>query len=173
MISLDEQDPKHRGFSRLAIAQRDIGEAQGAIQLIGEHNAAQGSGLYERLVSAAVVAYARPFISTRQYPGIPPKFRRFENPGYQAFHDELIAFRNKFVAHCDANEVKVQIMPKGTQFRRADGAVFTVARHGTSVSTRWFRPAGLRPFEELCSFQLDRLSREIAMLSKRLFPSKP
>jgi hypothetical protein len=172
MIALDEQNPKHRRFSRLAIAQRDIGEAQSAVQLIREHHAAEGSALYERLVSAAVVAYARPFIATRQYPGIPRKFHRFENRAYQTFHDELIAFRNKFVAHCDASEVKAQIMPKGTQFRRADGAVFTVARHGTSVSTRWFRAAGLRPFDELCAFQLERLGHEISFLSNQLFPSK-
>ena len=172
MIALDDQNPKHRQFSRLAIAKRDIGEAQRAIQLISDHQATEGSGLFERLVSAAVVAYARPFIATRQYPGIPRKFHRFENRGYQTFHDELIAFRNKFVAHCDASEVKTQIMPKGTQFRRADGAVFTVARHGTSVSTLWFRAAGLRPFDKLCSFQLERLAEDINALSHQLFPPK-
>ncbi|MEY2507718.1 MAG: hypothetical protein QOH01_2047 [Verrucomicrobiota bacterium] len=72
MIALDEQNPKHRGFSRLAIAQRDIGEAQRAVQLISEHGAAERSELFERLFSAAVIACARPFIATRQYPGIPP-----------------------------------------------------------------------------------------------------
>ena len=172
MIALDEQNPKHRQLSRLAIAQRDIGEARRAIQLISEHQAIEGSELYERLVSSAVIAYARPFIATRQYPGIAPKFRQFGDRGFQTFRDNTIAFRNKFVAHCDASEVKAQILPKGTQFRRKDGAVFTVARHGTSVSTRWFRAAGLPQFEELCSYQLERLGSEIAALSHQLFPAK-
>jgi hypothetical protein len=38
MIALDEQNRKHRAFSRLAIAQRDLGEARRAIQLISEYN---------------------------------------------------------------------------------------------------------------------------------------
>jgi|SRR5882724_758562 len=172
MITLDEQDPKHRLFSRLAIAQRDIGEARRAIQLIGEHHAAERGELYERLFAAGVIAYARPFIMARGYPALPRKFSRFEHRAFQTFHDELISFRNKFVAHCDAGDVKVQILPKGTQFRRSDGAMFTVARHGTSVSTRWFRADGLLPFEELCAYQLERLSSEIAMLSNQLFPTK-
>jgi hypothetical protein len=172
MIALDEQNAKHRLFSRLAVAQRDMGEARRAIQLISEHHASERSELYERLFAAAVVAYARPFIVSRQYPGIPRRFGKFDNRAYQTFHDEVIAFRNKFVAHCDAGEVKVQILPKGTQFRRADGATFTVARHATSVSIRWFRAAGLQPFEELCSFQLERLGHDIAVLSNQLFPTK-
>jgi hypothetical protein len=172
MIALHEQDPKHRLFSRLAIAQRDMGEARLAIQLIREHHANEGSELYDRLFAAAVIAYARPFIAARGYPGIPRKFSKFEHRAFQTFHNELISFRNKFVAHCDAGEVKVQILPKGTQFRRRDGAIFTVARHGTGVSTRWFRAKGLLPFEELCSYQLERLGGEIAVLSNRLFPTK-
>jgi hypothetical protein len=124
-------------------------------------------------VAAAVVAYARPFVVARRYPGIPRKFSKFEHRAFQTFHDELIAFRNRFVAHCDAEEVKVQILPQGTQFRRHDGATFTVARHGTSVSTRWFRDKGLLPFEELCSYQLERLGHEVAALSNQLFPPRP
>jgi hypothetical protein len=173
MITLDEQDPKHRLFSRLVVAQRDIGEARRAIQLISKHHAPEGGELYERLFAAAVIAYARPFIVARAYPGIPPKFQKFEDRAFQTFHDEIISFRNKFVAHCDARDVKVQILPKGTQFRRRDGAMFTVARHGTGVSTRWFRAKGLLPFEELCSYQLKRLDREVAALSNQLFPMKP
>jgi hypothetical protein len=171
-ITLDDQNPKHRRFSRLVVAQRDIGEARRAVHLIAEHHAAEGSELYERLFSAAVIAYARPFIATRQYPGIPRKFSRFQLRSFQTFHDEMIAFRNKFVAHCDAIDVKVEILPKGTQFRRRDGAVFTVARHGTSVSTRWFRAAGLLAFEELCSYHLERLGSEVATLSNQLFPTE-
>jgi hypothetical protein len=171
MIALDENDPKHRAFSRLAIAQRDIGEARRAIQLIKEFKARERDDLYERLVSSAVVSYCRPFVTTKQYPGIASKFRRFENQTMQAFHDEMILFRNRFIAHCDAREIKVQILPKGTEFRGKGDAVYTVARHGTSVSTRWFRSQGLAPFEELCAFQLERLGDEIASLSHRLFPT--
>ena len=56
MIALDEQNRKHRAFSRLAIAQRDIGEARRAIQLIREFNASEREDLYERLISAAVIS---------------------------------------------------------------------------------------------------------------------
>ena len=169
---LDEQNPTHRLFSRLAIAQRDVGEARRAIQLIREHYATERGELYERLFAAAVVAYVRPFIVSRRYPGIPRKFSTFETRTFQTLHDEMIAFRNKFVAHCDAEEVKVQILPKGTQFRRHDGAIFTAVRHGSSVSKRWFRAEGLLAFEELCSYQLERLGHAIAELSTRLFPPK-
>ncbi len=172
MIALDENDPKHRAFSRLAIAQRDIGEARRAIQLIKEFNASERDDLYERLISAAVVSYCRPFVATKQYPGIALKFHTFENRGFQAFHDEMILFRNRFVAHCDARDIKVQILPKGTQFRGKGNSLYTVAKHATSVSTRWFRSKGLPPFEELCVFQLDRLGDEIALLSNRLFPTE-
>ena len=172
MIALDEQNRKHRAFSRLAIAQRDIGEARRAIQLIREFNASEREDLYERLISAAVISYCRPFVATRQYPGIAPKFRRFENRAFQTFHNEMISFRNRFVAHCDTRDIKVQILPKGTQFRGKGNSVYTVARHATSVSTLWFPAKGLSPFEELCSFQLERLGDEIALLSNQLFPTE-
>lgn len=172
MIPLDEGNSKHRAFSRLAIAQRDIGEARRAIQLISEYKVSERDDLYERLISAAVISYSRPFITTKQYPGIPRKFGKFQNRACQAFHDELILFRNRFVAHCDSRDIKVQILPKGTQFHGKGNSRYTVARHGTSVSTRWFRAKGILPFNKLCSLQLERLGDEIARLSNELFPTK-
>ena len=125
--------------------------------------------MYESLFSAAVIAYSRPFIAIKQYPGIPAEFGKFENPGFQTFHDETIAFRNRFVAHCDARDIKVQILPKGIQFRSKDGSLYMVARHATSISTRWFHARGLSYFDELCAYQLERLGSEIDVRSKQLF----
>ena len=171
MIALDDQNAKHRAFARLAIAQRDIGEARRAIQLIRKLKASERDDLFERLVSAAIISYARPFIATKLYPGISRKFAKFDNRGAKTFHNELISFRNRFVAHCDRRDVKVGILPKGTQFRGKGNAIYTVAKHATSVSTQWFRARGLSPFEELCSLQLERLGHEIDRLSNQLFPT--
>jgi len=173
MIALDHANPKHRAFSRLAIAQRDIGDARRAIRLIGEVPASQRDQLYEVLLSAAAIFYSRPFVATRQYPAIPRKFTGFDNPTFQTFHDEMISARNRFIAHCDAREIKVHILAKGTQFRGSGNSVYTVAKHATAVGTRRFHPKGIPLFEAVCSFQLERLGEEIARLSNQLFPKKP
>src|SRR5436309_10553193 len=104
MISLDDANAKHRAFCRLAIAQRDIGAARRAIHHIGEMNASGNNDIYEMLLSVAVIFYSRPFVATKEYPGIPSKFTKFDKPAFQTFHDEMISFRNRFVAHCDRRD---------------------------------------------------------------------
>jgi hypothetical protein len=167
MIPLDEANPKHRAFARLAIAQRDIGAAHRAVCHIGELK--PSDDVYEMLVNAAAILYSRPFIATKAYPGIPAKFARFDKPTFQTFHDEMISFRNRFVAHCDSRDVKVQVLPKGTQFRGRGNSLFTVYRHGTGVTTRRFQPKGLPLFKSVCTFQLTRLGRELDLISQKLF----
>lgn len=170
MISLDEGNPKHRAFARLAIAQRDIGAAQRALSYIEKLNPSQD--VYEMLITAAAIQYSRPFIATKAYRGIPGKFARFANPAFQTFHEEMILCRNQFVAHCDSRVVKVEIVPKGTEFRGRDGSLFTVYRHGTKVTTRVFRRDGLLLFKSVCAFQLERLREDINSLSHQLFPAQ-
>jgi hypothetical protein len=171
MIPLDDANAKHRAFSRLAIAQRDIGAARRAICHIGELKASERDDIYEMLLTAAVIFYSRPFIATKEYPGIPARFARFDKLAFQTFHDKMISFRNRFVAHCDRRDIKVQILPKGTQFRGRGNSVYTVHRHGTGVTTRSFQSKGLPLFEAVCSFQLKRLGREIDLISHQLFPT--
>jgi len=170
VIALDESNRKHCAFARLAIAQRDIGGAQRIICQIEELNPSHD--VYETLMIAATILYCRPFIGTRAYPGIPAKFARFGKPSFQALHDGMISSRNRFVAHCDRRDVKVQILPKGTQFRAPDGSILTVYRHGTSVSTSTFQRKGLPLFKSVCSFQLERLGKHINAMSHELFPTK-
>jgi hypothetical protein len=169
MIPLDETNRKHRAFARLAIAQRDVGAAHRAVCHIEDLK--PSDEVYELLVTAAAILYSRPFVATKAYPGIPSKFARFDKPSFQTFHDEMISFRNRFVAHCDSRDVKVQILPKGTQFRRPGDSLLEVYRHGTSVSTRRFQRKGLPLFKSVCSFQLARLGKHINSLSHQLFPA--
>ena len=170
MIRLDDANRKHQAFSRLAIAQRDIGAAERALCQIEDLK--PSDDVYEMLMTAAAILYSRPFIATKAYPGIPAKFARFDKPAFQTFHDEMISFRNRFVAHCDSRDVKVQILPKGTQFRGPGGSFLTVFRHGTSVTTLRFQREGLPLFKSVCSFQLARLGKHINSLSHELFPTK-
>jgi hypothetical protein len=170
MIPLDEANPKHRSFARLAIAQRDIGAAQRAIGLIEPPKSPDKHDIYEMIMTAAAILYSRPFIATKAYPGIPAKFAKFGKPAFQTFHDYMVSYRNRFVAHCDKRDVKVQILPKGTQFRGPGNSTFTVHKHGTSVSTQTFQPKGLPLFKAVCAFQLTRLGKEIDLMSHQLFP---
>jgi hypothetical protein len=171
MIPLDESNPKHRAFARLAIAQRDIGAAQRAIGVIEPPKSPDKYDIYEMLMIAAAILYSRPFIATRPYPGIPAKFATFDKPAFQAFHDQMISYRNRFVAHCDKRDVKVHILPKGTQFRGPGDSTLIVHKHGTGVSTLTFQPKGLPLFKAVCAFQLTRLGKEIALMSHHLFPT--
>lgn len=168
MIKLDESNRRHRAFARLAIAQRDIGAAQSVINQIEELNPSRE--VYEALMIAGTILYSRPFIGTRAYPPVPAKFARFEKASFQAFHDEMIFSRNRFVAHCDSRDIKVEILPKGTQFMGPGGSILTVYRHGTSVSTRTFQRRGLPLFKSVCSYQLERLAKHINAMSHELFP---
>jgi hypothetical protein len=169
MIPLDEAKPRHRAFSRLVIAQRDIDLAHRAISHIEKLKASNMDDICEMLITAAAIFYSRPFIATKAYPRIPAKFATFDKPAFQTFHDEMLSFRNRFVAHCDTRDVKVQILPKGTQFRGSGNSLFTVRRHGTGVTTLRFQPKGLPLFKAVCSFQLARIGEEINSESQELF----
>lgn len=169
MIALDESN-KHCAFARLAIAQRDIGAARRVICQIEELNPSHD--VYETLMIATTILYSRPFINTRTYPGVPAKFALFDKPSFQALHDGMIFSRNRFVAHCDRRDARVQIFPKGTQFRAPDGSILTVYRHGTSLSTSTFQRKGLPLFKSACSFQIERLGKHINTMSYALFPPK-
>jgi hypothetical protein len=171
-FSLDETNPKHRGFARLAIAQRDIRAAAAAIELATEYSAKEDQRqIYEMLVLTAAILYSRPFVGARRNPAIPGKFSAFDTQALGNLHNDVITFRNRFGAHCDVRDVKVEILTKGTQFRSPDGGIFTVHKHATTVSTRTFSPKGLPLMKELCSFQVSRLSSHIDSMSNRLFPS--
>jgi hypothetical protein len=170
-ISLDETKPEHRAFARVAIAQRDIRAADTTIQLAKEYSTGnEDRQTYETLMLAAAILYARPFIGAKRNPAVPKRFSRFDDPALQNLHDDIVIFRNRFGAHCDVRNVKVEILVKGTQFRSANGGIFTVNKHATTVSTRTFNPKGLPLMEKLCSLQVRRLSDQIDSMSRHLFP---
>jgi hypothetical protein len=57
-------------------------------------------------MSALVIAYARPFTKSRDWPKFPPKLKEFDSEE-NALHDHMIGLRNTVYAHSDSNNYSV------------------------------------------------------------------
>lgn len=169
-MDLDPSNPKHRALSRLILARRDIDEACRVVQHVVNRISSEHDSLLEPLTCAAVIYYARPFIGSRHYPALPDKFARFDCASMKRSHDGLINFRNTCVAHRDADENRVTLVPKGGEVTWADGAgKAIVCEIGDCLDSRHMSLQSFPSFLELCQYQIDRLNAHTKSEKDRLF----
>ena len=101
-IDLDPNNPKHRQFRRLVIAEGDIRKARATAFLITKRIASVQDELFDPLSCATVIWYARPFTQAKEYPAIPERCAKFSFSGpIKRSHDRLMQQRNLFEAHMD------------------------------------------------------------------------
>ena len=93
-------DHLHAQFNRATIAEKDFAEAEEYLRAYSETLA---DAIQRALLSAAIVAYARPFKSSdtggRSTPSLPSGATRSLGKEQRKLHQKLLAVRDKAVAH--------------------------------------------------------------------------
>jgi hypothetical protein len=168
-LALDLKYPKHRQLARLIIGADDIKNAGETALLIINRVRSLQDELIEPLSCAAVIWYARPFISSDEAPGLAGKFSSFQAKSHRELHDRLIFMRNRFTAHMDKEFNEVFLIRKEAPIMVGDSRL-EVLSHSPFVETKYLTPAAFPQIVELCNFQLDRLWADIGELKARLFP---
>ncbi len=105
---------RRRALYRLAVARNDVRGAQ-EIAILGEEHSSEANELWIPLQDALVVGYGRPFTSNKPYGPLANRWSKFDDPGRQELHNEIIQLRNELVAHSDATQRRVVIFPPQAQ----------------------------------------------------------
>jgi hypothetical protein len=128
-----ELEPSLRLYRRLWLARVDLEEAKHiAAELLTRKiplpRSKPPSGLLLGLNTALVVAYARPFVSSRGVSvaerAVPGSLLRVLTSDERHFHDALIDLRNKEVAHSDADYIDLSL----ELFDGGDGGILRATR---------------------------------------------
>jgi hypothetical protein len=121
---------KKKQLIKLALAFQDITAALQACDLMLERKPGLGTPLYDALNSAIVISYARPFTDNKPLGPLSNRWSRFENSRHRELHDDLLRTRKRLVAHSDASERVVRVVPRGAEFmpgERSEGGGFVVS----------------------------------------------
>ena len=164
---LDLENPKNRTYARLVLARRDITEAYRIVRYVINRIARPNDPLFDPLSCAAVIAYSRPFISTRGYPGLPKRYKSFDSAQLSALHGEIIRLRNTCVAHSDEDVNKVFLRP--AKEGGSSGGGSKAARTYGGIRSRGILLSAFPVFKDLCEHQLAELKAHIGEQEKLLF----
>jgi len=69
--------------------------------------------LYNPLVEAIVISYARPFTTNNSLGELKKEWHKFSHPRIQRAHEKLLKARNELIAHSDMLVRNVKIHPPG------------------------------------------------------------
>jgi hypothetical protein len=115
---------KKRDLYRLAVAALDIGTAEnycnGLIDTI-DWSKNIPFHLTDAFSAAILVAYARPFVQTRDPKSVgvlPKKWHKFSNPHLQNAHETMLRLRDDLFAHSDQTMTRMTIIPAGVMMHR-------------------------------------------------------
>ena len=161
-LLLSEREKDLRLYRRLWLSRIDLEEAKVmTAELIARKisipRTKPPSGLLLALNTAIVVAYARPFVSSRgesiAEKAVPGSLLRVLSSEEREFHDRLAELRNKEVAHSDADfiELAIEVFPEG------DGGVLRATRQPLR-----------RPALRVLLRMIEKLEREIESRCEQL-----
>ena len=102
--------PKYLDFKRVAIAHRDIQEAANGATFLIENNIKPAEAMYQVVFFGLTCSYAKPFTVNAGLGSASKKWYRFEDKSLQAYHEELLNYRNKLVAHSDSEMTQVGVL---------------------------------------------------------------
>lgn len=163
----DLDDRQRMALVRLALARTDL-NASLKVSRFALANAGSPPDIDVVRASfyAAVISYARPFVSTRSIPSIPDRFNRFDDPRLKIHHSQLLEMRHNYVAHTNPEGCSVMIIPAGAMLAGwpAPERMVVVDRPGVTLES-------FHAIEELATFQISRVEESIQAEIERLFPN--
>lgn len=138
---------KKRQLYRLALAALDVATAENYCnELFDSIDWKSGAKipfhLTDAFSAAVVVAYARPFINTRdpRFVGkLPKEWHRFSDPRLKETHDSMLRLRNDLFAHTDQTMSPMKVIPAGVDMkgtgRSAPGTSWQIGRRAIPPET--------------------------------------
>jgi hypothetical protein len=128
----------NRELNRTILSHDDIGEARQYLQAFQALDLATSDQVVLRgLLTAAVVAYGRPFSDNRPHeqanPRPPLKLKHLFSPAQRKLHDKLINLRNEVVAHSDYERRPVTRVSAGLPGFSYWGANFDLLQQGLPI----------------------------------------
>jgi len=115
---------KKRDLYRLAVAALDIRTAENYCnELIDTIDWSKNIPFHltDAFSAAILVAYARPFVQTRDPKSVgvlPKKWHKFSNPQLQNAHQTMLRLRDDLFAHSDQTMTPMTIIPAGVMMHR-------------------------------------------------------
>jgi hypothetical protein len=161
VLELDLSNPRHCELKRLMLATHAINQAQRALCSLEGLEEEKKLLLFEHLMTAAIVCYARPFVGSRASGRISKKWEKFDDPLLKALHGRILRLRAKVIAHSDNDMTHVRIIDKGLRwtFEPVDGGekISFVHPHFTCVYLCDDSLDRTGDFLTLCQVQLERI----------------
>ncbi len=104
-MTVPTSDTPETKLNRALISHEDIGEAQQYLRLLEQLDPASDAVMQRALLTAAVVAYSRPFRRNRgadkAAPYLPVDLDRWFTPAQLTMHEKILGLRDTAVAHSD------------------------------------------------------------------------
>jgi len=177
ILELDQSDKRHQQLTLLMFASNSVFEAHGALQNVGKLEEEKRIVLFSHLITAAVVCYARPFVTSRKSSRLGKRWEQFEDPKLLEFHRRVLRLRDKTIAHTDGDMNYVRVIDRNLKwtFARVDGGAppfsfvhsnFTPVILNKDAIGEW----EVDDFMGLCLLQKARLDLEVAALCDALRP---
>jgi hypothetical protein len=153
---------------KLVIARVDMLTAEQTCELLLDLTPDPGSPLYVALNNALVVAYARPFTNNKPLGALPARWQRFGDARQSELHADLLAARNRVVAHSQMFDGKVVIVPRGSRFSPGDPPML----EAVGIAVDMFAPDVISDIRDLCRSLRQRIHEEAERLLDILYPPR-
>jgi len=164
---------KKRNLYRLAVAALDVRTAEDYCnELIDTIDWSKNIPFHltDAFSAAIVVAYARPFVQTRDPKSVgvlPQKWHKFSSPHLQNTHETMLRLRDDLFAHSDQTMTPMTIIPAGVMMHRI-GRI--APRTSWQLGRRAIPPATtILNFRNACHDLRERLENAVSEAIEELY----
>lgn len=159
-------------FYKLAVAHADVESALAGFRQIAERNLDFSDPMFRTLVFGSVVSYAKPFVGNKMYGKLSSHWEKFPTASHRRAHKELVDLRNKLVAHNDWEDVKVIMIPPGSQFIVEGRETIEADEMWFAVKTPGVHESRIKEYVALCEFLELAMLERLGVLKDTLFESE-
>jgi hypothetical protein len=156
---------RKRKLISLIIALDDMMHAEVACDILFASEINEEDPLYQPILTAVIVSYARPFKKNKKLIPLSPEWCSWHNESQKELHRQMIGLRDTALAHSDSSMHTVRISPVFVNGERASDLIKTTVGSG-DLSARNI-PGILALIRE----SMQRLDREKIRLINELCPS--
>lgn len=109
----------------LIVSYDDLMHAEVACNILLKNKVKEEDELYQPVLTAAIVAYARPFKKSRKLITLSPEWCSWHNDVQRELHSQMIGLRDTSIAHSDSSMHTVCLLPVVSNGRRVPNLIAT------------------------------------------------
>lgn len=109
----------------LIVSYDDMMHAEIACNILLKNEVKEEDELYQPVLTAAIVAYARPFKKSRKLIALSPEWCSWHNDVQRELHRQMIGLRDTSIAHSDSSMHTVCLLPVVSNGRRVPNLIAT------------------------------------------------